>query len=80
MEKVIVKNFKPIMWYFDEKKYLSLVKEDFHIQNLVEDDYYYLYLLTKKKMKLISKSQPVFYNSLKGYTLKKYTKKRELAF
>lgn len=67
----LIKNFKKISWFHEEKKISKIIKSDYQIQNLTLDDYCCIYLMTIRKLKLINKTIPTTYNSLKGNTLKK---------
>ena len=70
-KKIIIKNFKKIWWQFEEKKIIQTIKSNYQIQNVILDDYYTIYFLTTHRYRLINKTSPVVYNSLKGNTIKK---------
>ncbi len=67
----LIKNFKDIVWHFEEKKITKILKSNYQIQNITLSDFYTIYFMSTSRFKLINKSCPVVYNSLKGNTIKK---------
>ena len=67
----LIKNFKDIVWHFEEKKIAKILKSNYQIQNITLSDLCTIYLMSTSRFKLINKSCPVVYNSLKGNTIKK---------
>lgn len=67
----LIKNFKKIAWYFEEEKILKIIKSNYQIQNIILEDFDYIYEKSICRYRLINKTSPVVFNSLKGNTIKK---------